>query len=120
MVISSRTPEGVPNRCPICGSQIRIEPSLPARDAPCPNCGSLVWFARPRRRQQSQPAGSWARKVAALAILVGAASLLVFVLMRSSTLEIVVLGLLAMLLFGRTFARAVRWLGTRFLPAKER
>jgi hypothetical protein len=27
MVISSRTPEGMPNRCPLCGSHIRIEPS---------------------------------------------------------------------------------------------
>jgi len=46
MNISSRTPEGVPNRCPICGQSIRIEPSIPSGDAPCPNCGSLLWFAR--------------------------------------------------------------------------
>lgn len=44
MIISSRTPEGRPNRCPVCGSAIKIEPSDPAGDAPCPNCGHLVWF----------------------------------------------------------------------------
>lgn len=44
MVISSRTPEGEPNRCPICGAVIKIEPSVPPGDAPCPDCGHLVWF----------------------------------------------------------------------------
>jgi anti-anti-sigma factor len=44
MVISSRTPEGRPNRCPVCGSDIVIEPSNPAGDAPCPACGHLLWF----------------------------------------------------------------------------
>jgi acyl carrier protein len=42
--ISSRTPEGQPNRCPVCGGEIVIEPSLPVGDAPCPQCGVLVWF----------------------------------------------------------------------------
>jgi hypothetical protein len=41
---SSRTPEGESNYCPICGTHFRLEPSYPARDAPCPNCGSLTWF----------------------------------------------------------------------------
>jgi anti-sigma B factor antagonist len=44
MVISSRTPEGRPNRCPVCGSDVRIEPSDPAGEAPCPDCGHLLWF----------------------------------------------------------------------------
>ena len=44
MVISSRTPEGRPNLCPVCGSAIKIEPSEPAGDAPCPHCGHLLWF----------------------------------------------------------------------------
>jgi anti-anti-sigma factor len=46
MVISSRTPEGEPNRCPVCGNTLRIEPSDPAGDAPCPHCGHLLWFTR--------------------------------------------------------------------------
>ena len=45
MTISSRTPEGDPNQCPICGHQVRMEPSLDTRDAPCPACGHLLWFA---------------------------------------------------------------------------
>jgi anti-anti-sigma factor len=44
MVVSSRTPEGQPHHCPICGSDLRIEPSDPAGDAPCPQCGHLLWF----------------------------------------------------------------------------
>ena len=43
-VISSRTPEGVPNHCPICDGAVWIEPSQPPGDAPCPNCGTLLWF----------------------------------------------------------------------------
>ena len=44
MVVSSRTPEGWSNECPICGRSIRISPSEQSLDAPCPNCGSLIWF----------------------------------------------------------------------------
>src|SRR5437763_1205290 len=44
MVISSRTPEGEPNRCPVCGQDVRVEPSGGPRDAPCPCCGQLLWF----------------------------------------------------------------------------
>lgn len=44
MTISSRTPEGSPNRCPVCQANIVIEPSRPLGDAPCPKCGALLWF----------------------------------------------------------------------------
>ena len=44
MVISSRTPEGQHNRCHVCGSEVKIEPSDPAGEAPCPRCGHLLWF----------------------------------------------------------------------------
>jgi hypothetical protein len=47
---SSRTPEGEPNRCPICGNDLQIEPSRPPGDAPCPHCGYLLWFQAPTRR----------------------------------------------------------------------
>lgn len=43
-VISSRTPEGEPNVCPICETVITIEPSSAFGDAPCPRCGTLLWF----------------------------------------------------------------------------
>jgi acyl carrier protein len=43
-IISSRTPDGSDNDCPVCGAHARITPSQPGGDAPCPNCGSLLWF----------------------------------------------------------------------------
>ena len=43
MTISSRTPEGWPNRCSVCGHDFRLEPSPPAWDVPCPRCGALLW-----------------------------------------------------------------------------
>jgi len=46
MLISSRTPEGKRNHCPICNADVCIEPSRPPGDAPCPRCGSLLWFSR--------------------------------------------------------------------------
>jgi hypothetical protein len=59
---SSRTPEGEPNRCPICGAQLRLEASRPAGDAPCPQCGTLVWLdgetaGRPATRALPMPIG---------------------------------------------------------------
>lgn len=54
--ISSRTPEGVPHRCPICLSSVCLEPSLSERDAPCPACGHLLWFG-----DRTEPSGRSAR-----------------------------------------------------------
>ena len=51
MTISSRTPEGQPNHCPICDADVLIEPSPLFGDATCPNCGNLLWFLN----LQSQP-----------------------------------------------------------------
>jgi anti-anti-sigma factor len=45
MSISSRTPEGEPCRCPLCGAENDVEPSSPPGDAPCPQCGHLIWFS---------------------------------------------------------------------------
>jgi acyl carrier protein len=45
MIISSRTPEGLPHRCPVCGKIAALEPAYPAGDSVCPSCGHwLVWF----------------------------------------------------------------------------
>jgi signal recognition particle GTPase len=44
---SSRTPEGEPNQCPVCGKPVLIDPSRPPGDAPCPHCGHLLWFELP-------------------------------------------------------------------------
>jgi hypothetical protein len=50
---ASRTPEGERNCCPICGNEVRIEPSRPPGDAPCPHCGHLLWFG-PKGRSPDQ------------------------------------------------------------------
>ena len=47
--ISSRTPEGFPNRCPVCANDVYIAPSEPTGDAPCPHCGALLWFFETER-----------------------------------------------------------------------
>ena len=44
MIPSSRTPEGQPNVCPVCGHAVSIEPSAPTGDATCPFCGHLLLF----------------------------------------------------------------------------
>ncbi|MFL5340777.1 MAG: phosphopantetheine-binding protein [Gemmataceae bacterium] len=48
MIISSRTPEGSPERCPVCGKLDRLERSDPTGEFICPSCGSL--FVRLRDR----------------------------------------------------------------------
>ncbi len=42
---SSRTPKGLPSRCPLCGAEMNLEFSDPAGDAPCPKCGHLLWLS---------------------------------------------------------------------------
>lgn len=53
MTISSRTPEGVPHRCPVCGALAAVEPSYPGGDACCPACGQLLWWFRDRIATQA-------------------------------------------------------------------
>lgn len=45
MTISSRTPEGLPNECTVCGKLVWVVPSQPPGDATCPHCGSVVWYS---------------------------------------------------------------------------
>lgn len=65
MLPSSRTPEGDRGRCPVCQAIVRMEPSSPTRDAPCPCCGSLIWFRKRPRRQDALT-----KKVAAIRPLI--------------------------------------------------
>ncbi|MFO0808676.1 MAG: acyl carrier protein [Gemmataceae bacterium] len=44
MTVSSRTPEGEPVRCRVCGNVAALEPSDPGGDVICPSCGALAWF----------------------------------------------------------------------------
>jgi hypothetical protein len=45
MEIASRTTEGLPNECAVCGKQVWIVPSIPPGDATCPHCGTAIWFS---------------------------------------------------------------------------
>lgn len=45
MYISSRTPEGDPYECPICGAAAPLATS-DAGDSLCPQCGQLLWKLR--------------------------------------------------------------------------
>ena len=42
MVVSSRTPEGEPHYCRICGDVVVVDPSEPLGDSTCPQCGILL------------------------------------------------------------------------------
>ena len=44
MVIASQTLEVQPNRCHVCGSEVKNEPAAKSGDSPCPRCGHLHWF----------------------------------------------------------------------------
>jgi acyl carrier protein len=48
MTISTRTPEGHPLRCDVCGAMVVVETSLDSGDATCPACGHLLWRVRNR------------------------------------------------------------------------
>lgn len=48
MTISTRTPEGQPLHCDVCGAMVVIETSLGSGDATCPACGHLLWRVRNR------------------------------------------------------------------------
>jgi hypothetical protein len=63
MLPSSRTPEGDPGHCEVCGSRFRIEPSLTG-DAPCPCCGSLAWFLRRSESRHSAQTSKYAFAIA--------------------------------------------------------
>jgi uncharacterized Zn finger protein (UPF0148 family) len=54
---SSRTPEGKPNLCPVCGKKLRISPSRPPGDAPCPHCGHLLWFGPTVQAKEDEVSG---------------------------------------------------------------
>lgn len=45
-MISSRTPEGYPGKCPICRNDVTVTPDEPFGDAPCSACGVLLFPVR--------------------------------------------------------------------------
>lgn len=53
--IASRTPEGEPLACSLCGKVAAMEVSNPPGDAICPSCGHLLWWFRDRIERLDLP-----------------------------------------------------------------
>ncbi len=64
MNISSRTPEGGPYRCEVCGKVSSIATYSSVGDATCPHCGSLLWISDAMRRDERIKADPRARILA--------------------------------------------------------
>lgn len=43
MHTASRTTEGFPDICPVCGKRMSVDRSSPLGDAICPHCGVLIY-----------------------------------------------------------------------------
>lgn len=111
-MISSRTPEGLPGRCPVCGRSVRVEPSsYPTRDACCPSCGSLLRAGTP-----GSGAGPPLRLLTwALTVALAAGAVCMFWLASGRLglrpVECFLLTVIGLLLFGRNLA----WASARFV-----
>jgi hypothetical protein len=44
MEVTTPVPEDAPNRCPVCGNELRIIPARLFGDTFCPTCGTLLWY----------------------------------------------------------------------------
>lgn len=121
MHISSSTPEGEPQRCPVCGQETRIELSAVSEDAPCPHCGSLLWITPQRgavHGRSRQFNGAIADVVAFAISILLAISLVPLV--GLSWRGCCVLCLFIVLLYGRTLVHGARALALRIAAARYR
>jgi uncharacterized paraquat-inducible protein A len=100
MTISTRTPEGWPSRCPVCGKKVCVEPSRSMHDATCPHCGVLLWLAKKKRT------GAWLAAAASLGahilLIVLVFALSSWFLPRLSPATWILLAIVGILIFGRT------------------
>lgn len=64
MHISSRTPEGEPGACPVCGPIVVVDVSEPLRDAVCSACGTLLFIVQASGGVHCYPPDSAAAAVA--------------------------------------------------------
>lgn len=67
MAISSRTPEGLPHRCGVCGEAFAADPSYPGGDSCCPACGSLLWWFRDRLGDSAWSGRDWGERLQEIA-----------------------------------------------------
>jgi predicted RNA-binding Zn-ribbon protein involved in translation (DUF1610 family) len=121
MNISSRTPEGTPGRCRFCGRSVQVEPSYPIADATCPHCGSLLWLSCPPRRKLSAALRRFLWETATtivFALVVVSFCLLLWD--EIGPMEIIVLVVLGVLLFGKTLPQMGHYLGKAIVELNNR
>lgn len=106
MGIPTRTPEGLPNRCPTCGAEVRVEPSA-GGDAPCPHCGALLWFAPKRWPPSPREALAFAGGACLTLVAIGLAVWALTLGQYEAGLLVVV----AFIFWGRPLVLLGRWLG---------
>ena len=122
MTISSRTPEGRPNHCPVCGHELMIEPSIPPGDAPCPTCGHLLWFGEGGTVRDVAGVAVRRRMLKAgvvLVVVVLVLALFIFGVPGLSPIELTVIVALAAILFGARIFQAFNR-ARRFWPFRRR
>ena len=51
MIISTRTPEGEPLKCGVCGHEHLVLLSSPPGDSVCPTCGSHAWLSSHKNKE---------------------------------------------------------------------
>ena len=66
MEIATRTSEGSPSECALCGKQMIVAACFPIGDATCPHCGSLLY----PQLKRDQPESDDEKKLADLGVLV--------------------------------------------------
>lgn len=124
MFTPSRTPEGQPFHCPLCGRDVCLEPSVGSGDATCPHCGQLPWRATQRARPRASIGAVICRKVFSILIRLLACTAPFVVVVGVHTVfygsesqfgfgypEILALLVLGFLLFGRRLPEVGHWLG---------
>jgi hypothetical protein len=115
MIPASRTPEGEPLRCPLCGSSVCMEVSITSKDATCPNCGTLLWQDVGRRYPSKWTTRliPWMLVALAVAAIASFAVLLAFefALWGLGAPETLVLLTVSVLLFCRKIREVFRYLG---------
>jgi hypothetical protein len=63
---ATRTTEGFPSRCPVCGKRMSIDSGEPVGDAVCPHCGVLFY----PEWEQARPAHDDLQRLADLGVIV--------------------------------------------------
>jgi hypothetical protein len=113
MIVSTRTPDGEPFRCPMCGKASTLEASVPPGDAACPHCGGLLWRHRDKWSIADQIRPLLHNVLGGTILFAGLLiAFMCFGWPRLSPTTMIVAGMVAVLGFGRHIPRAVSQLST--------